>query len=202
MKHWILVLMLPLIWSCSSKPKDVSNEAHGEPPPVPQTSMEAKQLAAEQESSYVTEVTFAKGSADLNADAKRRLETLFKKVRNDHPIEEVKIISWADEEYPADKRKTLSDGQKEVADNRNESLKNYIKDKSSDWKIETHSMAERPSAFSQFLGASDARIKKSLESAGIPTTEQKGKGKGKVSKASKAIVMVMLKDTEKKTETK
>jgi hypothetical protein len=156
--------------------------------------MEAKQVAAEQDSPYVAEVTFKKGSTTLNKAAKERLESVLAKTSAEHPIAEVKIISWADQEYPAGKTKSLSQDQKKIAENRNKELKNYLHEKHSDWNVDTYSMAERPSAFSTFLGSSDARIKKSLENAGIPTTESvKGK---KSSKASKAIVMFIPKESE------
>ncbi|MGZ5279186.1 MAG: hypothetical protein ACXWC9_04545 [Pseudobdellovibrionaceae bacterium] len=190
MKSYFVLPLTLLAISCSSKPapEEVTNTS---PPYVPQTSIEAKQLAAEQEAPFVTEVTFKKGSSVLTPDAKQRLETLFKRVQSDQTVEEVKVITWADEEYPAASTKSLSKGQKEVAEDRNKELKRYLNNKNSDLKVSAYNMAERPSAFTNFLGTSDSRIKKSLESAGIPTTEAKNKA---TAKASKAIVMLIMKE--------
>jgi len=188
MKPYLALPLAILAISCSSTPKEVATQT---PPYVPQTSIEAKQVAAEQEAPFVTEVTFKKGSSELTTDAKQRLETLLKRVQGDQSIEEVKVITWADEEYPAASKKSLSKGQKEVAEDRNKELKRYLNDKDSKMKVSAYNMAERPSAFTNFLGTSDARIKKSLETAGIPTTESQNKA---TAKASKAIVMLIMKE--------
>lgn len=51
------------------------------------------------------------------------------------------------------------------------------------------SMAERSSKLSELWGNADARMKKSLEAAGIPNTHDKDKG---TPKASRSIVMLIL----------
>jgi outer membrane protein OmpA-like peptidoglycan-associated protein len=190
-QNLILAMALMGLAACSSKPADIKNAEDKAHPNVPQTSIEAKQVAAEQEAPYVTEVTFKKGSAELTPEAKQRLEAMFQRIHQAHSVDEIKVVTWADEEYPSTSTKSLSKKEKDIAENRNKELKKYLSNKDSDMKVSTYNMAERPNAFEDFLGTTDTRIKKSLESAGIPTTDSKGK---KTAKASKSIVMLIMKE--------
>jgi len=52
-------------------------------------------------------------------------------------------------------------------------------------------MAERPNIIKEFVGSSEARLKKSLERAGIPNTDTSVKFPAK---ASRAILLIDLKE--------
>ena len=160
-------------------------------PAAPTSSIEAKQLAAEQEASYVTELNFSKGKSQLNADAHTRLSKIVNQARAHGTIEDVKVISWADSEYPSVNTGKLSSNQRKLAESRNEEIKRFLKNLERDVKVTTYNMAERPGSVATMLGTSNAKIKKSLEVAGIPNTDTTVK---LPAKASRAIVMVMLKD--------
>jgi len=95
----------------------------------------------------------------------------------------VKVLSWGDVAYPA-KGQKASDSEINVARKRNNSLESYIEARYSSLKVETHNMAERPTALQELLNSSDARVKSSLEQAGIA-------GAG-VARPSRAIVMVIV----------
>lgn len=195
MKKQFAVLILPMaLAACSSSPKSVSNEAQGEAAPTTQASMEAKQLGAEQQTPYVTELEFDKGSSKLNSASQLKLERLLSRVQANENVDSIKVISWADQEYPTESSKGLPDSQKKLAENRNETIKNFVEKINDGLSVDTLSMAERPNEFAEFLGSEDARIKKSLETSGISlsgsSTEQAK------SKVSKAIVMLMLKNAE------
>ncbi|MNL59860.1 hypothetical protein D3C87_1836220 [compost metagenome] len=73
---------------------------------------------------------------------------------------------------------------------RNKKVEDYIKkNTSADSKVKTYSMAERPNTLQDIFGTSESKVKKSLETAGIPTTDTSVKIP---SKASKSIVIVIL----------
>lgn len=194
-RRTLLVPALLALAACSSTPTDVKNTAHGEQKPASQASIEAKQVAAEQEAPYVTEISFKKGSKDLTKASQEKIEALMKRASQDKEVKTVKVVSWADQEYPGDEKKTLPKDQKELAKNRNEEIKNFLERAKSDLKVETYSMAERPSALNDFLGTDGARIKESLEKTGIATTDKQNAMT--TSKASKAMVMLVLKDEKK-----
>src|SRR5687768_13268736 len=53
------------------------------------------------EASFVTEIVFDKGSSELSADGKSQLRDILNAAKGKGKIEEVKILSWADTEYPS-----------------------------------------------------------------------------------------------------
>lgn len=154
-------------------------------------SIEAKQLAAENEASYVTELVFRKGKNQLSPDAHTQLSKVLDQARAHGQIQDVKVITWADAEYPSANTKALSAGQVKLATRRNDEIKRFIKNLDRAVNVTTYNMAERPGAVSELFGTSNAHIKKSLEVAGIPNTDTTVK---LPAKASKSIVMVILKD--------
>lgn len=186
MRAWVLFFAVPaiafamLVTACSSAPKEVGNVARGEPKPTTVASIEAKQVAAEQEAAYVTEIDFAKNSARLTSAARSKIESLYK-MADPSRLKSVKVIAWADQEYPKEPEKKLGFGDRELAKHRGEAVQNLIKEKNPKLDLELYNMAQRPGTFSEFVGSADARIKKSLEHAGQST-----------SKARKVIVMLLL----------
>jgi outer membrane protein OmpA-like peptidoglycan-associated protein len=183
-----------LIAACSSEPKTITTKEEDGGRAVqtnPQASMMAKQVAAEQDAPYVAEISFPKGSTTLTADAKRKLQQLFKSVSSPDQVKSVKVVTWADQDYPSEQAKKLADNQVQIAKKRNEEIQKYLQTNYQDLKMDLHSMAERPAPLKGMLGTSDARIKRSMEEAGIPTTDSV---KNMPSKASKSIVMLTLKD--------
>lgn len=182
-----MVLATLFVVACSSKPKDVSTESAKEKQanPSAQVSMEAKQLAAENESQVLTEISFRKGSAELSPLSLQKLEKLLKSVQNQGEIEQIRVISWADQAYPTKEIRELSDDQKKLADQRNHSIQTYLMTKDKRIPIEAVNMAVRPSTLNNMWGSPDSRIKKSLESLGLTNV-------GSEAKASQAIIMVEI----------
>ena len=153
--------------------------------------MEAKQVAAEQSAPYVTEISFAKGSSKLTSKAQEQIKELFLRSKGQREVSDANVITWADQEYPSENAKTLSKAQRNLADNRNKAIRDYLNELRASVDVHVHSMAERPTALKEFLKTADTRVKQSLETAGIPTTDQPKTG---LPKASKSIVMLMLKE--------
>jgi hypothetical protein len=155
----------------------------------PGVSIEAKQLAAEEKAPYVVEFAFKKGSTDLTLDAKSSLNGVITKAQAAGKINEVKVVTWGDSEYPSVYTKKLSKSEVDLVQKRNNNIENFITDVTKGSSVKTISMAERPGAIGEFIGSNDAQIKKSLEQAGIPTTDTSVKTP---SKASKSIVIITL----------
>lgn len=188
MNNWLLILAVPAIVlamsaGCSSTPLEVGNVAHGEPKPTTVASIEAKQVAAEQEAPYVVEIEFRRGSSDASEAARAKVRSLYKSLAKPELLKSVKVISWADAEYPEKSVKRLTDKQKKLADRRGETIREILEAEKADLKFELYNMAVRPGKFGEFIGNSDARIKESLERAGTTT-----------SKARKAIVMFVMEE--------
>lgn len=182
-----IALIVVSISGCKSAPGAVGNVAQGEPKPTTVASIEAKQVAAEQEAAYVVEIEFEKKSAKLGADAQLKIETLMKNVAQPQRLKSAKIISWADREYPSKDEKRLGYDQTNLAKLRGEAVQDFLKQRNAKLDFELYNMARRPGTFGEFMGSADARIKDSLERAGISTTEEKS-----TSRARKTIVMLLL----------
>lgn len=174
-----------VIISCASSDKKTSaKEDHTS------TSVEAQQVAAENEAAAVAEIQFVKGKTTLTKEAQSRLRELIKNTPSTKAIDNVKVISWADHEYPSVHTVELSKEQRKIADARIEAISSFLKKNGQNATIEKFNMAERPNALESFFETEDASIKKSLETLGIPNTDTSVKSPGK---SSKAIVMVVLK---------
>lgn len=195
MKLFFSLLTTTLILSaCSSKPaKDAgSNSTTAKKAQESQVvSMESKQLASEQESNLVAEITFSKEKAFISDQARNELQALQRKAASRGKIEEIKVITWGDQEYPSVHEKELSETQKKLVKMRNDALEKYLDEISKDAKIETFSMAERPDALNKLFSSDEAQIKKSLETAGIPNTDTTVKVPGK---ASKSVVIFIMEE--------
>ena len=180
-----------LACACSSTPKEVGNIARGEPKSTTTASIEAKRLAAEQEAAYVVEIEFSKDSAVLGSAARAKVDALYKTVSAPNRLKAVKVISWADEEYPLKRERKLKGAEMDLAKRRGEAVQNFLKKRNSNLEFELYNMAQRPGTFSEFVGTADARIKNSLERAGVSTTDEKS-----TSKARKVIVMLLMSESQ------
>lgn len=189
MRYLILVFLSGFLIQCASR-KEVPEVPDGAPAVAPEASIEAKQLAAQNGSSSVVEIAFPARSAKLSASSIVRIGKLFKEVRgkSKSDIESVKVIAWADEEYPSVHTKELSKEQRELAARRGEAVKKRLEDLKIS-HVEVINMAERPSVWQDWFQTSDHRIKKALETAGIPNTDTSIK---QPSKRGHAIVVVLF----------
>lgn len=173
------VVLAALIVGCSSSSKKETAST---------TSIEAKQVASEQEASYVTEFSFKKGSATLSEAAKEDMRRTINQAKARGGIKEVKVITWGDSEYPSSSTKKLSAAEIDLVKKRNKAISDYAKTVLEGVDVDTHSMAERPGILKDLFNTDDAQVKRSLETAGIPTTDTAVKVP---SKASKSIIMVI-----------
>lgn len=196
-----ILVLTSAILGCSSSPERVGNEARGEPKSTTVASIEAKQVAAEQEAPFVVEVEFDKRSDKLSQSARAKMQTLLKSMAAPGRLKGVKIVAWGDEEYPSESKKKLSKEQSDLAKRRGDSIESFLKEKNGNIEFQHFNMAKRPGKVSDFFGTEDARIKESLERAGVSTTDEKQANKAASepkskpsSKARKAILMLVLEE--------
>lgn len=150
----------------------------------------ASSIAKVEEATYVTEISFDKGSTTLSDANKRKLAGFVDKARKSGKIEDIKVVTWSDLEYPSVDTGKLSKEQRDLATRRNRALKEYLGGVSDGSDVDVYNMASRPGALSRLVRTDDARVKRSLETAGIPTTASAVK---MPAKASKSIVMIVMK---------
>jgi PBP1b-binding outer membrane lipoprotein LpoB len=182
-----ILLIALLVSACASKPDPKMPKESK--PQAPVVSIESKQLASEQETNLVAEINFRKSKSDVSKQAKNNLKDLFKKAHAKGKIQEIKVITWADQEYPSERKDDLSKQQQTLVSKRNKAIEKCISQLDNSIKIDSISMAERPSALGEMFSSDDAQIKKSLETAGIPNTDSSLKVPGK---ASKSVVIFLM----------
>lgn len=170
-------------------PGNVPGSAGGAPLVV-QGETVADRAAHEADSEYFVDVEFAKGSSVLNEQSSSTISSLLKRARAEGEILDAKVLAWADQEYPSANRKKLSKGARKLAGARIKSIDTHIKTTKMSIKVDGHNMAERPSAISRWFNTPDARFKRSLLAAGLPTTAEDAPVTGR---ASHAVILVTLK---------
>lgn len=193
----IMFLSLILITACkhseTGKDKDYLSNPTSSPRVTYTEETEGEELTERvsqvANASYVVEVDFPKGTDKLTEVARERLSNLLHTARAAGRVDEIKVLSWGDQEYPSEKQKKLSTTQRDLADHRNENVENYIDSMGFKVDVDTYNMAEQPHLFSKWFNTSDARLKKSLVAAGLPTTAD---ALQYPSKASHSIVMILL----------
>lgn len=196
MKYILISIFTALIAACASNSSKEQPQAAAQSPKQPsqpQASIEAKQLGAEQEAATVAEISFAKGKAELSAEAKKRLGDIRARIQKTDKPGDLEVIAWSDQEYPSVHAGKLPDASRDLAYKRGENIQKFLKQAAGDKDVDIniHNMAERPGSIEKLWQGKDQRIKKSLETSGIPNTDTSVKTP---SKASKAIVLLIPED--------
>lgn len=169
--------------ACSSMHKEErSREAQHTVSPT------SREIARAEDAAVVTEFKFQKGSSRLDETAKADLRRIINEAERKGELKELKVVTWADMEYPSSSDKKLSKAQVDLVKKRNESIKEFVKSYDSKIDVDSYSMAERPNKVEEIFKTSDARIKKSLEDAGIPHSDSDWKHP---SRASKSVIMAV-----------
>lgn len=169
--------------ACSSMHRDESSRESQRT-----VSSTSREVARAEEAAVVTEFKFQKGSSRLDETAKADLRRIINEAERKGELKELKVVTWADMEYPSSTEKKLSKSQIDLVKKRNEAIKDFVKSYDSKIDVDAYSMAERPNKVEEVFKTSDARIKKSLEDAGIPHADSDWKHP---SRASKSVIMAV-----------
>ncbi len=186
-----LITLSLVLAGCSSSPT---------PRNVPVTeskdtrTVEAKYAASEIGAQEVAEVHFARGSTQISASEMKKLNAALAKAQAAGEVDEIKIVSWADREFPSFNQGSLSKPDQNLADKRNDVLSKTLEAKVKDVDMDKYNMAVYPNGVDRLFKTSDFRVKRSLEQAGIPNSES---GVKRPAMASKALVMILLERDDK-----
>jgi hypothetical protein len=184
----VILAFLALSISCISSAAPPATSSPTQSTPTQSISRAYEKAVAMNDANLITELVFNSGKSDLSQDARSQLGDILYSAQSKGKIAEVKIISWADKEYPADKSK-LDKNARKLADDRIHEIRNYIEDKAQGVEVNAYNMAEQPDAIEKLLNSSsNAKVKKSLESVGLIQPEKTNMPK----KASRALVMVSV----------
>lgn len=154
-------------------------------------SIEAKQVAAEEQAAFVAEIKFAKNHHRLDQASRIRVKKLIDQAKKDGRITRTQIVVWADQEYPSVHTKALSSDQVKLVQRRSDELTTIVKSFDKNIEPEVHNMAERPGMWGELVSNAGARLKKAFEVAGIPNTDTSVKTP---SKASHAVLLISVEE--------
>ncbi|MDO9181304.1 MAG: hypothetical protein Q7U04_02795 [Bacteriovorax sp.] len=189
----IILISFISFTSCANAPQQIAEEKHRV-----STIEEARgstvtaAVAMKAESSDFVEIQFNKGSSLLTEDSKSALKSLINDKNFEGKIDKLLVLSWSDEEYPSKNLKTIPKVQRELAEDRNKSIKQYLT-KLKNISISTFNMAERPNIISKLFQSTDSKLKNALLNAGLPTSEDPNKYAGK---ASHSVILLKTKSAQ------
>lgn len=143
--------------------------------------------------SMVSEVKFKEGQVLLTKEEQAEIADIVSSARAAGDIDEIKVIAWADREFPA-RGTSAANASVKLAEERADHIKKYLKDDLKVGSVSTYNMAKRTNTLQDFLNTPTARIKRSLENTGAAPTRKEDTGfLGLKGKASAALVLVYLK---------
>ena len=158
MNRYFMIFAL-FLFACATKPPADSPASTAHSASAPKSSVEAKQVAAEESAAFVTEITFKKLSDELSATAKKNLSQMLHDARKARAIDEIKTIAWADSEYPSSRQKELSAEEQNLAEKRNRAIDNFLRAQGAPQKITAYNMTARPRAFEDWLNTQMRKLK-------------------------------------------
>ncbi|MDD4976101.1 MAG: hypothetical protein PHY93_17225 [Bacteriovorax sp.] len=176
-----------LVAGCSHEKKVSQSEAKSYEEAKSRVTTET--TASEAGAKNYVEIKFNEGSSNLSDSAKDSLRSVLSEARREGKVDEVIVLSWADENYPSKEVKKLSKEQRDLANQRNKNIKEYLK-MMRDVDVNSYNMAERPSAFSKLFNTADSELKSSMIEAGLSTTADKA---DYTSKASHSVILIKTK---------
>lgn len=140
-----------------------------------------------------TEIGYEKGSPFLDASDRKAIDALMVKAKGKGKIEDVKVLSWADREYPTEGNKAEKQ-ERDLAGNRAKRIRQYLKDVHKIGDVDAYNMAERPNALEKLFSTADYEVKTSAENAGTAPTEKRLNLFRSNGRSSTALVVVEMED--------
>lgn len=187
------LIIASLFVACASKETAV-HQAKVEAAQSPAVLDTSRATAMSGGSDY-TVIEFKKGRDELTEGGKVALKNLSEEsVSRDRAIDEIKVLAWADREYPTEKTKATKK-ELALADRRADAIKKYLKtDLRMSAGVDNHNMAKRPGLFSELMRSDDYKVKTNFEESGAAPSTVVGNEKRLMgSKVSKAVVFVKYK---------
>ncbi len=116
-------------------------------------------------------LSFDKGVTNLTAAQKVELDEIANKSNKDDRDVDLTVATWSDEPIPS-KNKSLSATQREIADKRSKSIRDYFKQVNLDVdNYEVHNMAENPNFLARTFNTDDNQVKKVVKNEGVKDSD-------------------------------
>lgn len=147
--------------------------------------------AAASVGTHYTTVVFEKGKSSLNALNKEDIQKLAALAhKNPKPIEEIRILAWADKEYPNKVEERANTSEIILASERARTIKEYLEEELKELEdIDSYNMAKRPGLLSKLFKNEEYEVKSAVEKSGT-TGSRLPDGSVSYTKASKALIVI------------
>lgn len=198
-KTTVALLATLAVASCSSHKTEEGHRGHVITSNTSAAEIETtktNQAIVKNNGEYYAVLEFDKGTQRLSEASKRDLKAFVASAKTEgRDIDDIKILAWADKEYPA-KQKNLSDRDVKIANERSKAIEKYLKDDlNTEGNYATYNMAKRPNKVSEFFRGDDYKTKRIFEKAGAaPAGSQMTSFMN--NKASKALIMIDYEDAQ------
>lgn len=158
---------------------------------IPKTNETAKKRAPAIVGTEYTTLFYNKGRASLDTVSKNHLKELISNAhKSKKEISEIRILTWADKEYPDKVSGKATTADIILASERAAKIKTYLEEDLKEMEdIDSYNMAKRPNLVSKLFQNDEYKVKDAFESAGA-TGEKLPDGSVSYTKASKAIVII------------
>lgn len=140
-----------------------------------------------------SQIAFDAGTTDLKPSELAELREVVSQAKANGKISEIKVVAWADREYPAEGT-TAPNQQVKLAEERADKIKKYLKKELKVSDVAVYNMAKRPNALQELFNTQTAKLKDKMETTGAAPTAAEDTGLfGLKGKTSEALVLVYMK---------
>lgn len=163
---------------------------------TPEERAPAKGIAEDgKEGSHYTALQFARGRSVLTDANKKYLNALARKAsRTGREISEIKILAWADREYPDRKNEKAKTRDIILANERANVIREFIRDDLHTAEpIDVFNMAKKPGLLDQITKDEEFRVKQDVAQSGVSATRLPS-GETSYTKAGKVLVIIDYKE--------
>lgn len=160
---------------------------------------EAKGIAQEAfERSPYTAVQFEPGRSVLSDSNKKFLQEFSRQAsRRNGEISEIKILAWADREYPGKENEKAKTREVILANERARVIRDYLrKDLKTDEHIDIFNMAKKPGVLDTVFRDEEFKVKQDVAKTGVSATRLPT-GETSYTKAGKVLVIFDYKEETK-----
>ncbi len=150
------------------------------------------------EGSHYTALQFQRGRSVLTEANKKFLNELARKAsRTGKEISEIKILAWADREYPGKKNEKPRTRDVILANERANVIREFIReDLRTREPIDVFNMAKKPGLLDQITKDEEYRVKQDVAQSGVSATRLPS-GETSYTKAGKVLVIIDYKEDSK-----
>lgn len=189
MKITLLIILSSLLnFGCSHRGPEQRDPAKG----IAQDALEG---------SHYTAVQFDQGKSKLSDANKKYLNELARKAaRTGREISEIKILAWADREYPGKKNEKAKTREVILANERATVIREFLReDLRTNEPIDVFNMAKKPGLLDQITKDEEYRVKQDVAQSGVSATRLPS-GETSYTKAGKVLVIIDYKESQNNRE--